>query len=80
MLREELKDYGYKPCVMQITDPLYNYARNYFEWDGNKEEKPREFFQHMGIEIIRDKMENVYKLKVPLVVDIEEGNNWYDAK
>ena len=31
-------------------------------------------------EIIRDKMENVYKLKVPLIVDIEEGNNWYDAK
>ncbi|MBR2712738.1 MAG: DNA polymerase I [Bacilli bacterium] len=31
-------------------------------------------------EIIKDKMENVYKLKVPLVVDIEEGNNWYDAK
>jgi predicted GTPase len=25
-LREELKEFGYKPCVMQITDPLYNYA------------------------------------------------------
>ena len=31
-------------------------------------------------EIIKNKMENVYKLRVPLVVDIEEGNNWYDAK
>ena len=30
--------------------------------------------------IIKDKMENVYKLSVPLVVDIEEGTNWYDAK
>ena len=30
--------------------------------------------------IIKDKMENVYKLKVPLVVDIEEGTNWYDTK
>ena len=30
--------------------------------------------------IVKDKMENVYKLKVPLVVDIEEGKNWYDAK
>ena len=30
--------------------------------------------------IIKDKMENVYKLSVPLVVDIEEGSNWYDAK
>ena len=30
--------------------------------------------------IIKDKMENVYKLSVPLEVDIEEGSNWYDAK
>ena len=22
-LREELKDYGYRPCVMHITTPLY---------------------------------------------------------
>ena len=31
-------------------------------------------------EIIKDKMENAYKLSVPLEVDIEEGSNWYDAK
>ena len=30
--------------------------------------------------IVKEKMENVYKLSVPLVVDIEEGKNWYDAK
>lgn len=32
------------------------------------------------IKIVRDKMENVYKLSVPLKVDIEYGNNWYEAK
>ncbi len=31
-------------------------------------------------EIVKDKMENVYKLSVPLKVDIETGVNWYDAK
>jgi DNA polymerase-1 len=30
--------------------------------------------------IIKEKMENAFKLKVPLEVDIEVGNNWYDAK
>jgi DNA polymerase-1 len=30
--------------------------------------------------IVKDKMENVYKLSVPLVVDIEEGTNWYNTK
>ncbi len=31
-------------------------------------------------DIVKDKMENVYKLNVPLVVDIEEGTNWYNLK
>ena len=30
--------------------------------------------------IVKEKMENVYKLDVPLVVDMEEGTNWYDTK
>ena len=31
-------------------------------------------------EILKQEMENVVKLDVPLVVDINCGNNWYDAK
>ncbi len=79
MLREELKDYGYKPCVMQLTDPLYNYAKNYFEWDGNKDEKPREFFQKLGIDIIRDKMGKKYFLLNRLFEDIEILSNFFDT-
>ena len=30
--------------------------------------------------ILKQEMENVIKLKVPLKIDIEEGNNLYDAK
>ena len=30
--------------------------------------------------IVRDIMENTFKLSVPLKVDIETGNNWYEAK
>ena len=32
------------------------------------------------IPIIRDVMENIYELKVPLKVDIEYGKTWYEAK
>jgi len=31
-------------------------------------------------EIVRDIMENTFQLSVPLKVDIEVGNNWYEAK
>ena len=30
--------------------------------------------------IVKDKMENAFKLSVPLKVDIEVGDNWYEAK
>ena len=31
-------------------------------------------------QIVTKTMENIYKLNVPLVVDVEFGNNWYEAK
>jgi DNA polymerase-1 len=30
--------------------------------------------------LVKDTMENAYVLDVPLVVDINKGNDWYDAK
>ena len=30
--------------------------------------------------IVKNIMENTYKLSVPLVVDINKGINWYEAK
>lgn len=78
-LREELKEYGYKPCVMHITEPLYEYARNYFEWNERDSEKPREFLQKMGIEIIRDKMGKKDFLLNRLYEDIEILENFFDT-
>jgi len=31
-------------------------------------------------QIVKEKMENIYKLSVPLKVDIEYGTDWYEAK
>ena len=31
-------------------------------------------------QLVKEIMENTYKLTVPLVVDIEYGTNWYEAK
>ena len=30
--------------------------------------------------IVKDIMENIYKLSVPLKVEIDYGKNWYEAK
>ena len=31
-------------------------------------------------QIVKEKMENVIKLKVPLIADVSEADNWYDCK
>jgi len=31
-------------------------------------------------EILREEMQNVYEMKVPLAVDVNKGRSWYDAK
>ena len=77
-LREELKDYSYKPCVMHITEPLYAYAKNYFNWNTNQD-KPREFLQKVGYDIIREKMGKNTFLLDRLFEDIEILSNFFDT-
>ena len=50
--------------------------------DGRKKKQIRiqEKGQDDVKELIRDTMENIYKLSVPLKVGIEYGKNWYEAK
>ena len=30
--------------------------------------------------LLKESMENAYKLRVPLIVELSEAENWYDAK
>lgn len=52
--------------LLQVHDELIFNVKN-----SEKEEMTK---------IVKDTMENIYKLSVPLEVDIEFGSNWYDAK
>ena len=52
--------------IIQVHDELI--------FDVVKEEKER------VEKIVKDKMENVIKLSVPLKVSADYGINWYDAK
>ena len=31
-------------------------------------------------EILKEEMQNVYEMRVPLAVDVHQGESWYDAK
>ncbi len=66
-------------CILHLTAPLYEYARNYFSWNGDMSEKPREFFQEMGIEIIQKKLGKKYFLIDRLCEDIDILKNFFDV-
>lgn len=78
-MMEELVYLGKKPCIMQITNTLYNYARNYFSWDGNMDNKPRQFLQSLGIDIIKNKLNKNNFLLNRLYEDIEILSNYFDT-
>lgn len=67
LIHQKLKENNLKSkLIIQVHDELV--------FDCLKEE------QEQVIKIMKEVMENVIKLKVPLEIDIEYGNNWYEAK
>ncbi len=66
-------------CILHFTTPLYEYAKNYFSWNGDIDEKPREFLQEMGIEVIQKKLGLKNFLVDRLCSDIEILKNFFDV-
>ena len=67
LIHQKLKENNLKSkLIIQVHDELV--------FDCLKEE------QEQVTKIMKDVMENVIKLKVPLKIDVEYGNNWYEAK
>ncbi len=63
----ELKEKGYKTkMLLQVHDELIF-------------DTPNDELNDV-IELVRNTMENIYKLSVPLKVGIDYGKNWYEAK
>ena len=75
-LIEDLKDK--KPCKVQIGQYIKYYAMKYFGWDGKDETKPRDLFNKLGTEIIRNKIDPNFHIN-RLVEDIEVLSYFYDT-
>ena len=66
-LYKELKEKGYKTkMLLQVHDELI------FDVPNNELEEVKE--------LVKNTMEGIYKLSVPLKVSIDYGKNWYEAK
>ena len=79
LLKEEYERDGRKVCILKITRPLYEYAKDYFGWDGDETTKPRELLQTLGIEVIREKLGKKRFLLDRLTSDIEILDSFFDV-
>lgn len=75
-----IKDYYSSKKVISISFAGYlkEYAKNISGWDGSEETKPRELLQQLGIELIKEKIDN--KLFIRRVLeDIEVYSYFFDV-
>lgn len=70
---------GDSACILHITTPLYEYAKNYFSWDGDMRDKPREFLQEMGIEVIKNTLHKDNFLVDRLCEDIDILKHYFSV-
>lgn len=59
-MKEELERQGKKVIVMHYGDAVKWVLRDYFNWDGKKDEKGRTLLQHVGTDIVRAKYPNFW--------------------
>lgn len=67
-----------KVCRIQISQYIKYYAMKYFGWDGQDATKPRDLFNKLGTEIIRNKIDQNFHIN-RLLEDIEVLSYFYDT-
>jgi hypothetical protein len=67
-----------KTINLSYASYLKEYAKNILDWDGNEETKPREFLQQIGVELIKNNIDNRMLVK-RIVEDIKIYSYFYDV-
>lgn len=60
ILKQIIESHGKTALVISYADYLKHLARQYFGWDGNKDEKGRALLQNIGTEKVRTKFPNFW--------------------
>ena len=79
LLKEKLEEKNFKVCEIQVMRTLKGYLKDYFNWDGTEETKPRKMLQQIGTDIIREKMNKEYFHIDRLTEDIEILSNFFNV-
>lgn len=75
-LKNHLENQGYKVVKIALADYLKFICKEYFGWDGNKNENGRTILQQIGTNLIRDRDANFWVDAVINLIDILY-DKWY---
>ena len=71
--------YSDKKCItISFGYYIKDYAKRISNWDGSEENKPRELLQQLGIELIKNKIDNRLFIN-RIIQDIEVFSYFYDV-
>ncbi len=79
LIKQEEEKNNKKVCILKLTAPLYSWAEDYFNYDKEKDEKPRELLQTLGYDILQLKLKKKDFLLDYLITTIEVLDNYYDV-
>lgn len=75
IIRDYYKDK--KTIIISFGHYIKDYAKRISDWDGNEDTKPRELLQQLGIEIIKNKIDDKLFIR-RIVEDISVFSYFYD--
>ena len=76
-MKEELAKHGKKVLIIHYADALKWILRDYFDWDGKKDEVGRALLQTVGTDIVRAKHPNYWTgIVVGLIQSFEPYNDF----
>lgn len=67
-----------KSIIISFGHYIKEYAKNVSNWDGSEDTKPRELLQNLGIELIKNKIDNKLFIR-RILEDIEVYSYFYDV-
>jgi hypothetical protein len=73
IIKELLEEKNQTVLIMHFADILKYYCKQFFNWNGEKDEKGRSMLQHVG-QTVRAKDENYWTNQVCNVIDIFQND------
>lgn len=74
IIKRKLEHRGYKVLITHYADPLKFVCKNFFGWDGQKDERGRTLLQFVGTDVVRKQDQDFWVRFVVTLLRFFDGN------